>query len=122
MILLPTHTADIPRDWTPVADDGIDFLVAVAGPGVIEVAFTATKSAPTSETISGYEVSRLNREKLARPEVPFGYVWARAQPGGMLPFVRVVLTTWSLVAYYLILDIDGYLLVDADGAEIQIPV
>lgn len=95
-IILPTHNQDIGADWEPIAADSADFLLAVAGPGVIEVAVTAIDAEPLADVLAGYELSRLNRESLSRADVPIGFVWARAQPSGMTPSVKIALTTWAV--------------------------
>lgn len=96
MALGDTGNHDYGRDWTLVAADGTEFLLAVAGPGVLEVAITRATLASTVPPVlaAGYELARLSRESLSRQDVPVGHVWARAQPSGIVETVQAVLTAW----------------------------
>jgi len=94
-MILDTHNPDIGQTWTQVAADGVAFLLAVAGPGVLEVAATAADAEPAEGVVAGYELARMNRESLSRADLPVGFLWARAQPSGAVTSIKAVLTTWA---------------------------
>ena len=85
---MPTSNIAVTTTWTKLADTTNDsVLVTWEPPVILEVATTATDTAPT---VTGHRLN--NEQAITRTALGTGYIWAKTVPGSFASSVLTVVT------------------------------